>query len=110
MAASNFKRQVENDIFTTFLNLDEFGERAEIAGHQNVPMLVESLALELPPSSSDERQGVAYEGVTVYVAAADVPDELFAQKAITFKNEKWFVLSASCDCGLKTIQLYRERA
>ncbi len=106
----SFKKDVENDIFSVFLNLDEFGERGEIAGQRDVPMVVESLALEMPPSSSDERQGVSYEGVTVYVAASDVPDELFPQKAVTFKGEEWFVLSAACDCGLKTIQLYRERA
>ena len=105
-----FKQEIENDIHGIFLNLEEFGEQGEIAGHCNVPMVVESLALEMPPSASDERQGVSYEGVTVYVAASDVPDELFPQKTVTFKNEEWFVLSAACDCGLKTIQLYRERA
>ena len=52
----------------------------------------------------------SYEGVTVYVAAADVPEELLAQKTVSFKDEEWFVLSSACDCGLKTIQLYRERA
>lgn len=105
-----FKEDVENDIHGVFLNLEEFGERAEICGHRNVPMVVETLALELSPSSSDERQGVSYEGVTVYVAASDVPEEFFAQKTVTFKDEEWFVLSAACDCGLKTLQLYRERA
>lgn len=106
----SFKEDVENDIFAVFLNLDEFGERGEIAGHHNVPMVVETLALEMPPSASDERGGVSYEGVTIYVAASDVPDELFPQKTVTFKNEEWLVLSAACDCGMKTIQLYRERA
>lgn len=105
-----FKQEIENDIHGVFLNLEEFGERAEICGHRDVPMVVESLALEMPPSSSDERQGVSYEGVTVYVAAADVPEELLAQKTVSFKDEEWFVLSSACDCGLKTIQLYRERA
>ena len=98
-----FKQEIENDIHGVFLNLEEFGERAEICGHRNVPMVVETLALELPPSSSDERQGVSYEG-------ADVPEELLAQKTVSFKDEEWFVLSSACDCGLKTIQLYRERA
>ena len=73
-------------------------------------MVVETLALEMPPSASDERKSVSYEGVTVYVSASDVPDELFPQKTVTFKGEEWFVLSAACDCGLKAIQLYRERA
>lgn len=107
---SQFKKQLEKDIFNVFLNLEEFGERTEICGHQNVPVVVESLALELPPSASDHRQGVSYEGVTVHVAASDVPEELFPQKAVTFKGEEWFVLSSACDLGLKTIQLYRERA
>lgn len=106
---SFFKRQVQDDIHRVFLNPCEFGERGEIAGHCAVKMLVETLALETPPSSADERP-VSYEGVTVYVAASDVPEELFAQKAVTFRGENWFVLSATCDCGLKTIQLYRERA
>ena len=107
---SNFKREIENDIHRVFLNTDEFGEMGEIAGHHNVPMVVESLALELPPSSADGRQGLAYEGVTVYVAASDVPDDLFPQKAVSFMGEEWFVLAAACDMGMKTIQLYRERA
>lgn len=107
---SLFKQQLENDIHAVFLNQDEFGERGELAGHENVPMVVETLALEMPPSASDERQGVSYEGVTVYVSASDVPEELFAQKTVTFKNEEWFVLSSACDGGLKTVQLYRERA
>ena len=108
--AMSFKQDVENDIFAVFLNLEEFGERAEIAGHRDVPMVVESLALEMPPSASDGRGGVSYEGLTVYVAASDVPEELFPQKTVTFRDEEWFVLSSACDCGLKTIQLYRERA
>ena len=107
---SFFREQIERDIQDVFINLEEFGERAEIAGHRSVPLVVESLALEMPPSAADGRQGVSYEGVTVYVAAADVPDELYPQKAVSFKNEEWFVLSAACDMGVKTIQLYRERA
>ena len=107
---SFFKQQLERDIHAVFLNLDEFAEWGEIAGHTGVPMVVESLALDMAPSASDERQGVSYEGVTVYVSASDVPDELFPQKAVSFKGETWFVLSAACDGGLKTIQLYRERA
>lgn len=107
---SPFKLQLEKDIHQVFLNLAEFGERGEIAGHENVPMVVETLALETPPSSADERVAVSYEGITVHVAAADVPDELLALRKTTFRHEEWFVLSSGCDCGLKTIQLYRERA
>lgn len=108
--ASAFQKEIENDIYRVFLNLEEFGELVEICGHQDVPVVVESLALEMPPSASDGRQGVSYEGVTVHVAASDMPEDLLAQKTATFKNEKWFVLSQTCDSGMKTIQLYRECA
>ncbi len=104
---SLFKRQLERDIHSVFLNLAEFGEKGELAGHEQVPMVVETLALEMP-SGSDDRP-VNYEGITVYVAASDVPDELLAMRKTTFRHEEWFVLSSGCDCGMKTIQLYRER-
>lgn len=107
---SHFKNQLEYDIHEVFLNLDEFAEYGEFAGHEMVPMVVEALALDMPPSSSDDRVAVSYEGVAVHVAAADVPDELLTMRKTTFRHEQWFVLSSGCEGGLKTVQLYRERA
>lgn len=106
---TTFKRQLDDDIARVFLNPDEFGEYGELAGHEHVRMVVESLALDTPPSGSDERVAVSYEGVTVYVASSDVPDELRAMRKTTFRGEEWFVLSSACEGGLKTVQLYRER-
>ena len=106
----NFKQQLEADIHDVFLNPDEFGEKGEIAGHENVAMVVETLELEMPPSAADDRMGVTYEGVTVYVSAQDVPDNLLVNKKTTFRHEEWFVLSCACDEGLKTVRLYRELA
>lgn len=105
---SFFKCQLEEDIHEVFLNLDEFGERGELAGHGHIPMVVEELALDMP-SGSDDRTAVSYEVITVYVAASDLPDELLTGRKTTFRNEEWYVLSSGCDCGLKTIRLYRER-
>lgn len=104
-----FKSQVERDILAVFLNTAEFGERGELAGHENIKMVVETLMLEMPPSSSDQRVDVNYEGVTVYASAPDVPDELLAGRKTTFRGEEWFVLSSDCNHGLKTVRLYRER-
>lgn len=105
----NFKTQVAADIHEVFLNPMEFGDMAEVAGHPAVPLVEEKLELEMP-QSSDDRPGVSYEGVTLYVAAEDVPDDLRTAKTTTFRGEEWYVLSADCDAGLKIIQLYRERA
>lgn len=105
----NFKQTLGREIHSVFLNAREFGEYGEIAGH-DAQFVAETLALDMPPSSSDERVSVSYEGITVYVSALDVPEELLAGRKISFRHEEWFVLSSSCDEGLKTIQLYRERA
>lgn len=106
----SFKEDVKNELSSTFLNLDEFGELSEIAGHNAVRAVQESLELDLPPSASDARLGVEYEGITLYVADSDIPEMLKTQKETSFNGEKWFVLSCARDCGLKIIQLYRERA
>lgn len=106
----SFRSQLEADLYNVFFNPAEFGEKGEIAGHDNVPMVVESLELEMPPTASDSRPGLTYEGVTVHVAASDVPEPLFVNKKTTFRHEEWFVLSSGCDEGMKTIQLYREQA
>lgn len=107
---SAFKDQLERDLEGVFLNVEEFGEYGELAGHSNIPLVVETLDLEFPDSVSDERAGVNYEGVTVYAKSSDVPDELLAGRKTTFKNGEWFVLSSACDSGLKTVRLYRERS
>lgn len=104
----SFNSQLEKDLQTVFLNSLEFGEKGEIAGHESVPMVVESLALEMAGASFNDSLSVNHEGVTVYVSASDVPDNLLAGRKTTFRHEEWFVLSCACDCGMKTIQLYRE--
>ena len=104
-----FMEQLAADIHAVFLNPSEFAEVAEVAGHPSVPVVEENLELELP-QLSDDRPGVSYEGVTLYVAEADVPDDLRTARTTTYRGEQWYVLSTDCEAGLKTIRLYRERA
>lgn len=104
-----FKSRLAADLHAVFLNAAEFAELAEVAGHPAVPVVMEKLELELP-EASDHRPGVSYEGVTLHVAASDVPDDLRTARTTTFRGEEWYVLSADCDAGLKSIRLYRERA
>lgn len=104
-----FKSQLAADLHAVFLNPAEFAELAEVAGHPAVPLVEEKLELEFP-DVSDHRPGVSYEGVTLHVAASDVPDDLRTAKTTTFRGEQWYILSADCDAGLRTLRLYRERA
>lgn len=104
-----FKARLAADLHAVFLNPAEFAELAEVAAHPAVPVVEENLELEMP-QLSDDRPGVSYEGVTLYVAASDVPDELHTGKATTYCGEQWYVLSTDCEAGLRTIRLYRERA
>lgn len=104
-----FKDDVQSEIRSVFLNPDEFGEYCEIAGHEDVACVVTDLVLDMT-GVSEERPGLSYEGVTVYVDARDVPEQLLTQKAATFRGQEWYVLSCGIEMGLKKIQLYRERA
>lgn len=104
---SFFRRQIEADISQVFLNLSEFGEWGEIGGRA-VRMATQALAFE--PSPSGERVSVAFEGITVFVAASDLPDELLASRRITFNGEPWFINDSRCEMGLKVVELYRERS
>ena len=94
----SFKEQLEEDLHAVFFNPAEFGEQVELAGHEGVPCVYEPLELT-----------VSYEGVTIYVAAADVPDELRPHRETTFRGQRWFVLESSSGETMRTIRLYRER-
>ncbi|WP_288230898.1 nitrate reductase [uncultured Desulfovibrio sp.] len=108
----NFKEQLALDARDVFLNLEEFAETGELAGHDGISMVVEALDLEMSPGG-EGRTAVSYEGVTIHVAAGDVPDDLLPDRETTFRHERWFVLhadSADSDEAMRVIQLYRERA
>lgn len=105
----SFQEQLEEDLHTVFFNPAEFGEQVELAGHEGVPCVYEPLEMEMP-SGSDGRDAVSYEGVTIYVAAVDVPDELLTGRATTFCGERWHVLDADAHEHMRTIRLYRERS
>ena len=104
----SFKEQLEEDLHAVFFNPAEFGEQVELAGHEGVPCVYEPL--ELTPSEGNDRPAVSYEGVTIYVAAADVPGELRPHRETTFRGQRWFVLESSSRETMRTIRLYRERA
>lgn len=102
----SFRRMLREDVDAVFLNTAEFAEPAELAGHMDVPCVVEPLELELGDAG---RGAVSYEGVTIFVAADRMPDILLPGRTTTFRGERWQVLNADCGDALRIIRLYRER-
>ena len=105
----SFQDDVVDDARDVFLNLEEFAETGELAGHDGISMVVEALYLEMSPGG-EGRTAVSYEGVTIHVAAGDVPDDLLPDRETTFRHERWFVLHADSGETMRVIQLSRERA
>lgn len=102
----SFRRMLREDVDAVFLNEAEFAEPAELAGHRDVPCIVEPLELEQGDAG---RGAVSYEGVTIFVAADRMPDTLLPDRVTTFRGERWQVLDADCGDALRIIRLYRER-
>lgn len=103
----DFREMLAADLREVFLDPGEFAESVELAGHEDVPCVCEPL--ELTPSDGHDRPAVSYEGLTIYVSAAAVPDELHPQRETTFRGQRWFVLESSTGESMRTIRLYRER-
>lgn len=100
-----FKAMLEKDLSEIFLNLREFGEQTDLDG-QELPAVLEDLEL----SEDSKREGVFYEGKTVYVHAACLQFEYTPHKSCVLNGETWYVLESSQEQGLAVIKLYRERA
>lgn len=105
---NSFVRMLDADVHDVFLDPAEFGELAELAGHPDIPVVLEPLELEFP-GAADTREGVGFEGVTLYVASADVPDMLLPGRVTTFRDERWHVLGSDRQGQIRKIELYRER-
>ena len=71
-------------------------------------VLDENIVLD-SPEDAEQRPGVRYEGVTLYVSLRDVPDDFLPGKRTTWRNETWWVLDADRE-PLRAIHLYRERS
>lgn len=99
-----FKEQLKKDISAVFLNIKEFGEMIDLDG-QEVAAVLEDLEL----SADNSREGVSFEGLTVYVKADCLLHTYTPHKSCFVNGEQWFVLESSLECGLAIIKLYRER-
>lgn len=103
----DFREMLAADLREVFLDPGEFAEAVELGGHEGILCLREPLTLEM--SEGNGRLAVSYEGLTLYLATADLPEEPLSGRRISFQHESWYVLRAERNGGLLTLQLYRER-
>lgn len=104
----DFRETLAAELREIFLNPAEFAEAVELAGHEGIPCIREPLTLE--SSEGNDRLAVSYEGLTLSLAAADLPENPLPGRKISYQHEQWYVLRAERDGGLLTLQIYRERA
>ena len=106
MSQTFFDEAMAFDIRNCFLKGGEFAGLISLGGNR-IKAVVDPLPMAWP-EGSDERMGVAYEGVTLSVALDDLPDALVNGRQIEFNGGRWYVMHADRE-ELRTIQLYRER-
>lgn len=106
MNRSLFDEAMAFDIQHCFLNGNEFARQITLGG-KRIKAVVDPLPMSWP-DGSDQRMGVAYEGVALSVAMADFQDPLINGRQIEFNGDRWYVMNADRE-ELRTIQLYRER-
>lgn len=99
-----FKEQLEKDISAVFLNLREFAEQIDLDG-QEVPAISEDLEI----TGDNSREGVSYEGLTLYVHSVCLQHEYTPHKVCHVNGTMWYVLECSVQQGLAVIKLYREK-
>ena len=100
--AFSFKEMVANDVRSTFLNLEEFGEEHRVEG-QTITAVVDENALK-------ERQGgqelsVAESSLLLYAAVEDLPARRPAGEGLNVDGREYIVNDWSEDMGIATVAL-----
>jgi hypothetical protein len=100
--AFSFKEMVANDVRSTFLNLEEFGEEHRVEG-QTITAVVDENALK-------ERQGgqelsVAESSLLLYAAVEDLPARRPAGEGLNVDGREYIINDWSEDMGIATIAL-----
>ena len=66
----SFRDDMLADIDAVFLDLEAFAELQELAG-KSIPVVSEYLEVD-SPEDAEQRPGVRYEGVTLYVSLREI--------------------------------------
>ena len=98
----SFKEMVANDVRSTFLNLEEFGEEHKVEG-KTITAVIDENALK-------ERQGgqelsVAESSLLLYAAVEDLPARRPAGEGLNVDGREYIVNDWSEDMGIATVAL-----
>lgn len=99
-----FKEKVKRDIGKTFLNTGQHAEETEFMGNQ-VEAVVDYEGTDF---TAEDREGVAFEMVALYLDRDKSPAALHPGAAVSFNGETWHVHSSTPEAGMLTVRLYRE--
>ncbi|WP_455619637.1 hypothetical protein [Eisenbergiella sp.] len=105
----SFKEQLQKDLDTVFLNLDEFAELHRIEG-QEIPVLMDSDALAKLSKVGDNRtHGLIEADYILMGRAADLPAALEPGRLLNVDGREMIVISSSKSVGLVEIALRQNR-
>ncbi len=98
----SFKEMVANDVRSTFLNLEEFGEEHRVEG-RTITAVIDENALK-------ERQGgqelsVAESSLLLYAAVEDLPARRPAGEGLNVDGREYIINDWSEDMGIATVAL-----
>lgn len=98
----DFKKMVANDVRSTFLNLEEFGEEHRVEG--------KTITVVLDDNALKERQGgqelsVAESSLLLFAAVEDLPARRPAGEGLNVDGREYIINDWAEDMGIATIAL-----
>lgn len=109
MTLSRFKEQVEADIYSVFLNLDEFAEYHRVEGKE-IPVVMDNDALAKLAKTGDNRSHSLVEADMLLMGkVTDFPADLDPGRLLNVDGREMLVVSASRDAGLVEVTLRQNR-
>lgn len=106
---SSFKEQVDADIYSVFLNLDEFAEYHRVEGKE-IPVVMDNDALAKLAKIGDNRtHGLVEADMLLMGKVTDFPRDLDPGRLLNVDGREMIVISASRDAGLVEVTLRQNR-
>ncbi len=105
---SEFKEMLEEDIYGTFLNMDEFAETHRIEG-SDIPVVVDNDALNKLKVKEGTVLGFSEADLLVIGKESDFPSNMDAGRLLNVDGREMIVVKAEKDMGVITVTLRQNR-
>lgn len=105
----SFKEQIEKDLKSVFLNVDEFGELHTIEGKQ-ILVVIDNDVFELLAKIGDNRiHGMSEADMVIMGKVTDFPKDMEPGRLLNVDGREHIVITATRDMGLIEIALRQNR-